>query len=624
MLVIKQNVNLLRILKSFQIQTSLIKTNKMDIQVKVETTGGDIPKTSKKLNVDKQICDKLLTNSSSQWGNGDNICPSTKSGMDHLNKACLNKGMAFSLQERQTLGIHGLLPPRVKTQDEQLLQCRMRFERLTDDLEKYMYLMALLGRNQKLFFKFVYENVKEVLPYVYTPVVGLACQNFGLVYEYPRGLFISIHDQGHVYDILRNWPEPEVRAICVTDGGRILGLGDLGAFGMGIPIGKLSLYTAMAGVKPHYCLPITLDVGTNTKKVLEDPLYLGIRQERVNDYDIFMDEFMDSVVQRFGQNTLIQFEDFGNASAFKYLNKYRNTYCCFNDDIQGTAAVVLAGIYAALRITETKLSNHVYLFQGAGEANLGVANLIIMAMKDEGVSRNEALSKMWIVDSKGLIVKDRPEGGITEEKAVFARNHAPISSLKEVVESAKPSVLIGASTITGAFTPEILTMMAKFNSRPIIFALSNPTVKAECTAEDAYKYTDGRALFASGSPFNEVTYNGKIFHPAQANNSYVFPGLGLSVTSVAIRTITDEMFLEISKALAHLINEEDLEKGSLYPPLSSIREVSLKLAVKIAEFAYKSGLAAVTPKPNNLEAFIKAQVYDPTYEPSLPVVYSYP
>jgi len=561
--------------------------------------------------------------------NHDNVCPSTTSGMDYLRNPRLFKGMGFALDERQALGIHGLLPPRVKSQAEQTDNCLRNIRRYKEPLNQYLYMTDLLDRNERLFYKLLSENVEELMPVVYTPTVGLACQKFGYTFTRPAGLFITIHDKGHIYDILCNWPENDVRAIVVTDGERILGLGDLGVQGMGIPVGKLALYTALAGIKPHQTLPITLDVGTNNEEFLKDEDYVGLRHKRITgqQYDDFIDEFMQAVVKRYGQNTLIQFEDFGNHNAFRFLEKYRNSYCTFNDDIQGTASVAVAGLLASLRATNTKLSDHTFLFQGAGEAAIGIGHLIAMAMvKNEGIPEEEALKKIWMKDSRGLIVKDRPAGGLTEHKMPFAHPHEPMKELGDIVKELKPSVLIGAAAVSGVFTKEIIEDMAAFNKRPVIFALSNPTSKAECTAEQAYDYSEGRAVFASGSPFPTYEKNGLKFVPGQGNNAYIFPGVALGVVTAGIHHISDSVFLSAAEALADLVTEDDLKVGRMYPPLATLRNCSLKIAAKVAEDAYADNTASTYPEPKDKEEFIKMQLYDYEYDgvSALPEIYAWP
>ncbi|GAB5571694.1 NADP-dependent malic enzyme [Prionailurus iriomotensis] len=563
----------------------------------------------------------------------------------------LNKDLAFTLEERQQLNIHGLLPPCFISQDIQVLRVIKNFERLTSDFDRYLLLMDLQDRNEKLFYRVLMSDIEKFMPIVYTPTVGLACQQYSLAFRKPRGLFISIHDQGHIASVLNAWPEDVIKAIVVTDGERILGLGDLGCNGMGIPVGKLALYTACGGMNPQECLPVILDVGTENEDLLKDPLYIGLRQRRVRgpEYDDFLDEFMEAVSSKYGMNCLIQFEDFANINAFRLLKKYQNQYCTFNDDIQvvlpmrsldttcvldkdkqveikmlwRTASVAVAGIFAALRITKNKLSDQTILFQGAGEAALGIAHLIVMAMEKEGLPKEKAMKKIWLVDSKGLIVKGR--AALTQEKKEFAHEHEEMKNLEAIVQEIKPTALIGVAAIGGAFSEQILKDMAAFNDRPIIFALSNPTSKAECTAEQCYKLTKGRAIFASGSPFDPVTLpDGRTLYPGQGNNSYVFPGIALGVVACGLRHITDEIFLTTAEVIAQQVSDKHLEEGRLYPPLDTIRDVSVKIAAKIVKDAYQEKTATVYPEPQNKEAFVRSQMYSTDYDQILPDCYSWP
>ncbi|XP_065927261.1 NADP-dependent malic enzyme [Magallana gigas] len=568
----------------------------------------------------------MAEKNSSAVGGVDKIAHPRVRGVDILRDPLLNKEFGFTLRERQILGIHGLIPPAIRTQEEQSHNVLLNFNRWDNDLDKYIYLMGLQDRNEKLFYRVVTDNVEKMMPIIYTPTVGQACLKYGLIFRKPRGLYITIYDKGHIFDILCNWTIDDVKAIVVTDGERILGLGDLGCYGMGIPVGKLSLYTALAGIQPHQCLPILLDVGTNNKALLDDPLYIGLRQNRIQgkEYDEFIDEFMQACVKRYTREVLVQFEDFGNHNAFRFLEKYRNDYCTFNDDIQGTAAVAVAGILASLKITKKPLKDNVFVFQGAGEASIGIATLLVMAMAEAGISEKEALKRVFMVDSRGLIVKNRPSGGVTGPKIRFAQEHAPVDKLVDVVKLVKPTAIIGAAAVAGAFTEEILTLMGNNNERPIVFALSNPTSKAECTAEQAYSITKGRCVFASGSPFPAVTYNGKTFHPGQGNNAYIFPGIALATILCDIRSITDEVFLESAKLLVDMVDEKSLSMGLVYPPLSGILKVSTDLAIGLINFAYKHKLAYHYPEPEDKETFVKSYQYDMNYKSFEPATYNWP
>jgi malate dehydrogenase (oxaloacetate-decarboxylating)(NADP+) len=531
-------------------------------------------------------------------------------GLALLRDPLLNKGTAFSEKERDTFGLRGLLPAHLLSQEQQVARILTNLRRLPDDLDKYVALNALHDRNEALFFRLVCDNIDEIQPLIYTPTVGLACQKFGDIFQRPRGLFISADDRGRIAKLLSNWPNP-AKLIVVSDGERILGLGDLGANGMGIPVGKLSLYTACAGVHPKLCLPVTLDVGTNNTELLNDPYYVGLRRRRLRgaEYDDLVDEFITAAREAF-PGVLIQFEDFANHNAFRLLRKYHDTTCTFNDDIQGTAAVALAGIFTALRVTGSKLTDQKILFLGAGEAATGIADLVVSAMAADGCSKVEALQRNWLVDSHGLVVKSRTD--LAEHKIPYAHDHNPVGDFLTAVRTLKPTAIIGVAAVGGTFTGEVLEAMAKINGRPIVFALSNPTSKAECTAEEAYRHTSGRALFACGSPFDPVQFNSQLFVPRQGNNSYIFPGVGLGAIASGTRLITDEMFMSAAKTLADLVPKSDLDQGSLYPALPRIREVSAHIAAAVAQIAYQRGLAA-GPAPNDLLAHVQSHMYDPRY-----------
>ena len=534
-------------------------------------------------------------------------------GIDLLREPTLNKGTAFTEEERNTLGLEGFLPPYVNSLETQVMRVMENFYRKPTDLEKYIHLMSLLDRNETLFYRVVMDRIEDMMPIVYTPTVGRACQEYGHILRKPRGIFISARDRGRVIDVLRNWPNKDVRIIVVTDGERILGLGDLGANGMGIPVGKLCLYTACAGIHPRLCLPVTIDVGTNNDELLNDVLYVGLRQRRLRGepYEDLVEEFI-MATQELYPHALIQFEDFGTQNAFRLLNKYRGKICTFNDDIQGTGAVALAGLYSALRITGGKLRDQKILFLGAGEAGIGMGGMISSALVAEGLSQKEARSRCWFVDSKGLVVKSRSD--LSEHKLLYAHDYEYLRDFLSAVKSLRPTVIIGASGQPSIFTRSVLEAMADYNDRPIVFAMSNPTSKAECTAEEAYTWTEGRAIFASGSPFAPVTFNGKTYMAGQANNAYAFPGMGLGIIACDATFVIDEMFFVAAKALANAVSEADLTQGRIYPPLTKIKEASTAIATAVAEVAYNQDTAR-KPKPDDLPAFIKSQIYEPKYRP---------
>ncbi|ETM53978.1 hypothetical protein L914_02585 [Phytophthora nicotianae] len=536
-----------------------------------------------------------------------------QSGFAVMRTPVANKGQAFTKEERAAFKLRGLLPVAVTSIELETQRAMMQLRRKSTPLEKYIFLQNMQDTNEDVYYRMLMENTVELLPIVYTPTVGQACQEFSHIYrQTPRGLYISINDIGHVAEILDNWPEKDIRAICFTDGERILGLGDQGANGMGIPVGKLSLYTACAGVPPQMCLPVVLDCGTNNEEYLADPFYIGLRQkrERGAKFEQLVDEFMNAAKAKYGDNVLLQFEDFGNSNAFPLLRKYQNTHCTFNDDIQGTASVVLAGLLAAVPLSGMPISGQKFVFLGAGTAGTGIADLIALAISREtGKSVEESRKHIWLVDSRGLVVESRKDS-LQPHKLPYAHDAPECPNLLETLDRIKPTALIGVCTIAKAFNEEVCQKMSELNERPIIFALSNPTSKAECSAEEAYTFTNGKCIFASGSPFDPVEVDGKLCVPGQGNNSYIFPGVGLGVVAAGLTHVNDEIMIIAAKTLAGMTTPADLETGCVYPPLSNIREVSLKIAEAVAEYGYEQGFATV-PKPENMAQYLHDFMYNP-------------
>ncbi|KAK9677057.1 hypothetical protein RND81_11G119000 [Saponaria officinalis] len=542
---------------------------------------------------------------------------SVASGYSLLRDPRHNKGLAFTEKERDAHYLRGLLPPAVVNQPLQVKKMIHNIRQYQVPLQKYMAMMDLQERNEKLFYRLLIENVEELLPVVYTPTVGEACQKYGCIFRQPQGLFISLKEKGRVLEVLKNWPERHIRVIVVTDGERILGLGDLGSQGMGIPVGKLALYTALGGIRPSTCLPVTIDVGTNNEALLKDEFYIGLRQRRATgqEYAELMDEFMSAVKQIYGEKVLVQFEDFANHNAFDLLAKYSSTHLVFNDDIQGTASVVLSGLLASQKLVGKSLADHTYLFLGAGEAGTGIAELIALEIsKQTNTPLEEARKKIWLVDSKGLIVNSRMES-LQHFKKPWAHGYEPIKGLLDAVKALKPTVLIGSSGVGKTFTKDVIEAMSTFNERPLILALSNPTSQSECTAEEAYTWSKGQVIFASGSPFDPVEYEGKTYTSGQSNNAYIFPGFGLGlIISGAIR-VHDDMLLAASEALAAQVTDEHYAKGLLYPPFKDIRKISAHIAANVAAKAYELGLATRLPQPENLVKYAESCMYSPSYRP---------
>ncbi|MDZ4744608.1 MAG: NAD-dependent malic enzyme [bacterium] len=532
-------------------------------------------------------------------------------GLDLLREPHLNKGTAFTAEERDEFGLTGLLPDVIATPEAQEQRIEAHIKALPTDLDRYVYFSDLQERNESLFYRILMKDPVAYMPVVYTPTVGLACQTFGRIYRRPKGLYISARQRGNIANVLRNWPEQNPRFICVTDGERILGLGDLGAQGMGIPIGKLALYTACAGVPPQYSVPIVLDVGTNNEALQNDQFYIGIREPRLTGdaYDSFIEEFVTAVQSVF-PNCCIQWEDFANHNAVPILERYRNRIASFNDDIQGTAATGVAGIIAAMRFKGERLQDQTILFFGAGSAGIGIADLLCTVIAEEGISLEEARKCVWLVDSKGLIESTRAD--LSDAKKRYAHDHECCVTLAEAVRSTKATILIGTSTIPKSFTQDVIEGMAENTARPLIFPYSNPTSKSECSAEEAYTWTKGTCIFASGSPFPPLTVNGKHVTPGQGNNVFIFPAMGLAVLAANPLSIPDEAFVVAAHALASQVREEDFDIGLIYPPMKNIRESSLHVAAKIAEYFHTSGLAR-EPRPQDIDAHVRSIAWTPIY-----------
>lgn len=531
-------------------------------------------------------------------------------GYDVLHNSALNKSTAFTMQEREDLGLRGLLPHNICSQETHQARALANMRRKAYDIEKYIFLSGLQDRNQKLFYRTVIDNIEETMPLIYTPTVGQACKEFAHIFRRPQGFYITPDDKGHIREMLDNWDADDVKVIVVTDGQRILGLGDLGSNGMGIPIGKLALYTACAGIHPDQCLPVMLDVGTNNEELLNDPLYLGYPHKRLEGqaYLDLVEEFVQAVQDKY-PSSLLQFEDFLTPNAYKLLGIYRDRILCFNDDIQGTAAVALSGVIASNRITGNDFKDLRIMFLGAGSAATGIGDLMLAAFKEQGLSEAEAVKRLWFVDQYGLVVAGRDD--LMSHNIRYTHDYEQLGFV-EAIEAIKPHVLIGATGAPGTFTKEVIEAMSRINERPAIFALSNPTSRAECTAEQAYEWSNGKAIFTSGSPFDAVELNGKRHQPGQGNNAYVFPGIGLGAIACDAKNIDDAMFLAAANSLANQVSQEHLDAGTLYPSLSDIRDVSLHIAVAVAEQAYKSGLGQ-SPQPTDIISHIEAMMYVPDY-----------
>jgi malate dehydrogenase (oxaloacetate-decarboxylating)(NADP+) len=522
-----------------------------------------------------------------------------------------NKGTAFSEDEREREKLVGLLPEAVEDIERQRTRVLQQLGQSTTDIDRYLYLVGLVDRNETLFYRVLMADPARFLPIVYDPTIGEACLKFGHIYRRPRGLYVSMKRKGHVKDVLRNWPERDVRFICVSTGERILGLGDLGANGMGIPIGKLQLYTACAAVPPDGLLPLLLDCGTNNHELLDDPLYLGLRQPRPStaELDVFVDEFVQAVQEVF-PGCCIHFEDWKGTDALRYLAKYKDRVSCYDDDIQGTGSIALAGLMSALRITGGKLADQRVLFLGAGSAGIGIADTIASAMQLEGLKTNDARDRIWLFDVNGLVEPSRKD--LDPDQQRYAHRLPPSRDFVATIKTVKPTAIIGVSTKGKAFNREVIETMSRLNERPVIFALSNPTDRVECTPEEAYGWSNGKAIYAAGIQFPPVVVGGKTYFSSQANNFYVFPAVSLSVYATQAKRVTDEMFVEAARAIAGQMTDTQLDHGMLFPPQSNVLESEVRTAERVAKLTFDRNLAQVE-RPKDIHAWLRGMLYRPEY-----------
>lgn len=535
--------------------------------------------------------------------------------LEYLQNPRLSKGTAFTEAEREALGLTGLYPDVIEDQATQLARVRGHLQSKASDLERYVYLSELQDRNEQLFYAALMSDLPGLMPIVYTPTVGEACQQFGHIFRRPKGLYLSLRWRGRLRQVLRNWPISAVRFIVVTDGERILGLGDLGAGGMGIPVGKLALYSAVGGVPPEACLPIMLDTGTDNAALRADPFYPGQRHARVRgqDYALFIAEFVEAAQSVF-PGCCIQFEDFAKQNAVPLLERYRDTCCCFNDDVQGTAAVAVAGLLGATRVAASRLADQRVVFLGAGSAAVGIADLIERQMVEDGLPQAEARRRLWLVNSRGLVTART--SGLESFQKRYAHEAPDCAALEEIIATIRPSALIGVSAVAGAFTEPVIRRMAEINQRPIIFPYSNPTARSECTPQQALDWSDGRAIVACGSPFPPVTSGGRSWTVSQGNNVYIYPAVGMAIYATRARRVSDELFLCAAQTLAAQVSESELAAGLVYPPIARIREAAMAVSVAVATRIFELGLAQVA-RLSDIEQMVRSLSYSPDYKSEL-------